>query len=938
MAGVGVGIGLTRKKIISELIASLQAPISSEISVNTQQAYGFDQLVSGYIGDTVRLQRVSDNVEADFGTVNSSFNWSNVNNWLAGSNAKVVKFYCQKGCGKELLAVGDIYLTSLGTPYRFGTDYSYTDGQLTLNNKGGIACKIENGAYFQLATSGLVGTNGLEFHTLTASLQRKKAANDLTDPIVGSNAVGECYLSYGLGTTNNIKLEIAGGNYTHVVRAIHTGASGTDQTITTSSNRVKQNSLFVSSVVANSEEISLYGYAKRILNATPSAGNITAISNLANGTLRIGRRYAGSSGESTTFANVLFGGIIITSTLLPLQRFLLQCKLAGIANQHLLRNKKDVEKLFDEIIYFKDTDISNSRVIGKNNKLTLNINTSTSYNGDTPNWDLQNVNNITGINGIYTPDDTNEANVFEATNNYFAATTTGTVVAVGYRDNTGNNAQYANNLGAWFAQGNGSQFLTAPAPPLNASLEFGWDHQAPKMANYMATDPNNIVGTRQFPDDFAYDLANQPMGKYNMNTANTAMVYGETINGSVWNEAEWLNNVNVSKVVPNNITYPFNKDQLQLQIGTFQAPNGYSRTLTQVEKDALALQATNSNLVTGAGVVPFGHLDGGIAKTDGWGAVTDSVDDAKIMTSARLTQMKGLRSMFGFAKRVLTQKEIEIINANLYKLIEPNDLILNTISGASLALSLKRLNKFYSGACIRVRKLVSGVSSETNIGFINNTLDAASLLSFASNADNGNIYVPKWYDQSELSNHVVQTTAGNQPQIVAGGALNIVDGNLSLYFDQSRNCHMSTTNSYAHFPNKRGAFVAKYKNISISTDKNYIYGTFYHASTKFIVRSMPQGSFNKFYDGSNWHSLSANDAKVFMIETINRTGNTALSVIQNSNTVGNFTIPNSQPSNYKLYIGSATDGYNNANMHMSDFIEFNRDLTSSEITQLNGAL
>ena len=83
---------------------------------------------------------------------------------------------------------------------------------------------------------------------------------------------------------------------------------------------------------------------------------------------------------------------------------------------------------------------------------------------------------------------------------------------------------------------------------------------------------------------------------------------------------------------------------------------------------------------------------------------------------------------------------------------------------AAVAFSLRRLESSATRA-IRVRR--SSDSAEQDIGFSGNNLDTASLLSFCGAGDG---FVTTFYDQVG-SNNAVQTTAGNQPQIVASGVL-----------------------------------------------------------------------------------------------------------------------------------------------------------------------
>ena len=109
--------------------------------------------------------------------------------------------------------------------------------------------------------------------------------------------------------------------------------------------------------------------------------------------------------------------------------------------------------------------------------------------------------------------------------------------------------------------------------------------------------------------------------------------------------------------------------------------------------------------------------------------------------------------------------------------------LLDLFPGAAAAYSLRKLRAAYSGSAVRVRKEVSAVSSETDIGFLSDgSLDTSTLLTFASDADGGDVFVVTWYDQS-LSNDATQSTGANQPKIVSGGSLVTENGKPALDFD-----------------------------------------------------------------------------------------------------------------------------------------------------------
>jgi len=95
---------------------------------------------------------------------------------------------------------------------------------------------------------------------------------------------------------------------------------------------------------------------------------------------------------------------------------------------------------------------------------------------------------------------------------------------------------------------------------------------------------------------------------------------------------------------------------------------------------------------------------------------------------------------------------------------------LNKFSGASLGLSLDKLDKNYTGSAIKVRR--SSDNNELDIGFVNNELDTASLLDFVGS---GNGFVSIIYDQVG-SNNMTQTTANLQGQIVSNGSVITLGG------------------------------------------------------------------------------------------------------------------------------------------------------------------
>ena len=98
--------------------------------------------------------------------------------------------------------------------------------------------------------------------------------------------------------------------------------------------------------------------------------------------------------------------------------------------------------------------------------------------------------------------------------------------------------------------------------------------------------------------------------------------------------------------------------------------------------------------------------------------------------------------------------------------------LLDTYTGSEAAYSLRRLSSSYTGNLIRVTKKVSNVISTTDIGYnSSNELDTTALATFASGADNGEVRVDIWYDQSGNGNNVTQSAFTSCPFIYQSGSL-----------------------------------------------------------------------------------------------------------------------------------------------------------------------
>lgn len=122
--------------------------------------------------------------------------------------------------------------------------------------------------------------------------------------------------------------------------------------------------------------------------------------------------------------------------------------------------------------------------------------------------------------------------------------------------------------------------------------------------------------------------------------------------------------------------------------------------------------------------------------------------------------------------------------------VVPSGKLLDLYPNAAAAYSLRKLRTAYAGSAIRVRR--SSDNTELNIGFVDNELDTASLLSFVGAGDG---FVTVWYDQSGEGNNFIQPTASNQPQIVSSGSILFENGQPCLLFNGTNNAMYIFNNS-----------------------------------------------------------------------------------------------------------------------------------------------
>jgi hypothetical protein len=125
----------------------------------------------------------------------------------------------------------------------------------------------------------------------------------------------------------------------------------------------------------------------------------------------------------------------------------------------------------------------------------------------------------------------------------------------------------------------------------------------------------------------------------------------------------------------------------------------------------------------------------------------------------------------------------------------PGDLLLDTYTGAAAAYSVRKLDKDYTGYCMKVRR--ASDDAEADIGFASNGDVDSSAIATHCGASNG--FVSVWYDMSGNANNATQNTSGNQPQIYNGTAVITENGKPAVDFRSLQNLTLSSTNLITAF-------------------------------------------------------------------------------------------------------------------------------------------
>ncbi len=697
----------------SPSVLALDPPVETSFSSNVYHAYGFDRMVQGYTGDTVRLKRLSDNAEADFGFSSSTgiFDLAAVNIWRSSADVDVVKFYDQTGTAITLDADSTVSFVRSDVVKRFGTTFDTADETLTRSTTdGGVGCDLAATGAFRTSAALTcdIATDGLNSFMLY-SMNTRKVTIPANDDYSGNNA-REGIIAYGTGSTNSLDQEF---NSTFGKFADCNIIGGGADDDAGGRVRYKQNAQHILSMNIDSTGYEFRDDYQKCGIKTWSAGNSTQVSGggFDNGFVAVGAVFSNTSGDlnGSNRGNFVFGGIIIAkSTTSAFNKYKLQCKLSLIGQQHKRKSVADIQGLFEERILLKDINTGTGVATGEEGQTNLTFNTGTVTEG-TSSYTLDHTDTITGLQGVYSDDCSNAANGFEASNTYFTDVREGTILSFHMlQDITGvlptGGGQLVKSIGIQ----EDSQYSSDQT---GCSLAIGFDHGRPALWSKvgLSVDVDAVTGTRKaYPRvqdgdawaDRDYELVGdsnvsgggggQALGKYNRNTYHgnidldnagkvmsiTFPAPNGTLTADIDTAARWANEDPTmdiyfdAPVRPNvGMNYDFESryDVPMVHVGTFTESPNYVHSNGYTSNREFLLEAVNKSYVTPAGGV-VGHNQGSLAINNN-ASMTIAGAGAKLRSGHYQKGWEGSLFAFMFSTTVLTQAQIEEVTANFYKLL-----------------------------------------------------------------------------------------------------------------------------------------------------------------------------------------------------------------------------------------------------------------------------
>jgi hypothetical protein len=243
------------------------------------------------------------------------------------------------------------------------------------------------------------------------------------------------------------------------------------------------------------------------------------------------------------------------------------------------------------------------------------------------------------------------------------------------------------------------------------------------------------------------------------------------------------------------------------------------------------------------------------------------------------------------------------------------DLLLDSYTGAAAAYSVRKLDKDYTGYCMKVRR--ASDDAEADIGFDSNgDLDTAAIASHCG-ASAG--YCSVWYDMSGNGNNATQSTLGNQPQIYNGTAVITENGKPAIDFDGTNDVLTASIGTMTHPFTVFTAAQVTYNAASFP----YMYGS---ANTPLTGHGIDSSSQDRLYAGSTLVNSNFVETRTLFTDLFNGSSSVmrADGSQQATGNVGTGALTGLNIAQLTNYSGSS-----NSEVKMQEIVIWNSDQTSN---------
>ena len=314
-------------------------------------------------------------------------------------------------------------------------------------------------------------------------------------------------------------------------------------------------------------------------------------------------------------------------------------------------------------------------------------------------------------------------------------------------DNSTNETLFVNTAGTYYVtvtDGNGCSGTASTTITINSS-------PTPSITGGLTFCSSEVLDAGSYPG-YIWDDASTNQTR----TATTTGTYSVTVtdgNGCTGSTSLFVTDNDPTPVItPNGATSFCSGGSVTLDAGSY---SGYSWNNSTIS-ETITVNSSGTYTVT---------------VTNGYGCTAAVSQDVTVNSSPTVSAGSDATTCSGQSINLVPS------GADSYVWVNSNIIPLDNVSGASLAVGLKKLNSSYNGNALQLRR--SSDNATMDFGFSGDNLDVSSISTWLNGSDG---YCTILYDQSGNGGDITQSNNGNQPLYVASG----INGEPTLHFNSSQ--------------------------------------------------------------------------------------------------------------------------------------------------------